>query len=250
MSWSTSSIDCPASARRRSRRPSSSLSCVSSPAAGSSRHRTRGFATSARAIPTSLRWPCESSLGIASATPARPSSSSTGAVSAESARGVETVSPIVRQTEGRCAATSRFSRTVRSSNSSIDCHVRASPRRARACGGRPVRSSPSSSTRPCERTKPVIASMKVVLPAPFGPIRPTSCPSPTSRSTSTTACTPPKLTEIPVASGPGSSAVTGHVDGAHDVRRSAGGRGGHHERLRLAAELAAASSRTPTGTGG
>src|SRR4029077_10754178 len=41
--------------------------------------------------------------------------------------------------------------------------------------------------------------MKVVLPAPFGPIRPTSCPSTTSRSTSTTACTPPNRTEIPVA---------------------------------------------------
>src|SRR5262245_46513250 len=41
--------------------------------------------------------------------------------------------------------------------------------------------------------------MNVVLPAPFGPIRPTSCPSPTSRSTSTTARTPPNRTEIPVA---------------------------------------------------
>src|SRR5262245_1339646 len=41
--------------------------------------------------------------------------------------------------------------------------------------------------------------MNVVLPAPFGPMRPTRRPSPTSRSTSTTACTPPKLTEIPLA---------------------------------------------------
>src|SRR5690349_20371672 len=41
--------------------------------------------------------------------------------------------------------------------------------------------------------------MNVVLPAPFGPISPTSRPGPTSRSTSTTAWTPPKLTEIPVA---------------------------------------------------
>ena len=44
----------------------------------------------------------------------------------------------------------------------------------------------------------MIASMNVVLPAPFGPIRPTSCPSSTARSTSSTACTPPKRTERPV----------------------------------------------------
>src|SRR5436190_6982114 len=41
--------------------------------------------------------------------------------------------------------------------------------------------------------------MNVVLPAPFGPIRPTSLPSPTSSPTSTTARTPPKLTETPAA---------------------------------------------------
>ena len=50
--------------------------------------------------------------------------------------------------DGRWAATVRFSLTVRSSNSSVLCQVRASPRRARACGGSPARSRPSSSTRP------------------------------------------------------------------------------------------------------
>ena len=55
-----------ASTSARSRRPSSSLSCVSSPAAGSSRQTSRGFATSARAMPTSLRCPCDSSLGSSS----------------------------------------------------------------------------------------------------------------------------------------------------------------------------------------
>ena len=200
MSWSTRSIAWPSSARPRSRAPSSSLSRVSRPAAGSSRHTTRGFgderprdpdqlALSLRQLARAIAPPCPR----ARAAPGRAS------ISAECGPGAETVSRIVRQADVRCEATSRFSPTERSSNSSIDCHVRARPRRARTCGGAPVRSSPSSSTRPSQRTKPLIASMNVVLPAPFGPIRPTSCPSPTSRSTSTTAWTPPNRTEIPVA---------------------------------------------------
>ena len=125
--------------------PSSSLSCVSRPAAGSSRQTSRGFATSARAIPTSLRCPCESSLGSRVGDRLEPEQLQRRVDLRRVPRsGGETVSRIVRQTDGRCEATSRFSRTVRSSNSSIDCHVRASPRRARACGGSPVRSCPSS----------------------------------------------------------------------------------------------------------
>ena len=53
-----------------------------------------------------------------------------------------------RATTARSAATTRFSRTSRSSNSSVLCHVRARPRRDRACGGSRPRSCPSSSTRP------------------------------------------------------------------------------------------------------
>src|SRR6478735_3415300 len=41
-----------------------------------------------------------------------------------------------------------------------------------------------------------MASTKVVLPAPLGPINPTSSPGSTSRSTSTTAWTPPNDTEM------------------------------------------------------
>jgi len=44
-----------------------------------------------------------------------------------------------------------------------------------------------------------MASMKVVLPAPFGPIRPTSSPGSMSKSTPATARTPPKLTDTPRA---------------------------------------------------
>ena len=67
MSWSIRSVAVPASAICRSCRPSSPLSWVSRPAAGSSRHRRRGCIAIARATPTSFRCPCVSSLGIASA---------------------------------------------------------------------------------------------------------------------------------------------------------------------------------------
>ena len=63
-------------------------------------------------------------------------------------RAVRRARPRSARNEGRSAATVRFSRTVRSSNSSVLCQVRARPRRARTCGGIPVRSRPSSSTLP------------------------------------------------------------------------------------------------------
>ena len=201
MSWSMSNIDCPASTSRRSRRPSSSLSCVSRPAAGSSRQTRRGFAASARATPTSLRWPWDSSSGRASTSPWRPSSESAAEICVGRRRVGARRPPLsVPQTDGRCAATRRFSRIVRSSNSSIDCQVRARPSRARACGGSPRQLAAVELDPPRRaRTKPVIASMKVVLPAPFGPIRPTSWPGAPRDRRRLTACTPPKLTETPIA---------------------------------------------------
>ena len=48
---------------------------------------------------------------------------------------------------------------------------------------------------PSALTNPVIASMHVVLPAPFGPISPTSAPAPTSNDTSDTARTAPNRTD-------------------------------------------------------
>ena len=62
-------------------------------------------------------------------------------------------------------------------------------------------------------TKPVTASMSVVLPAPFGPIRPTTSPGFTSNDTSLTATTEPKRTVSPlidnVAPGTGSTSAGG-----------------------------------------
>src|SRR3990172_5947780 len=59
---------------------------------------------------------------------------------------------------------------------------------------------PSSVTRPpVSGTKLLTAFMKVVLPAPFGPIRPMISPCSRVRSTPSTALTPSKWTRIPSA---------------------------------------------------
>jgi len=82
------------------------------------------------------------------------------------------------------AAAIKLSRTVKSSNNSSDWKVRVSPRCARSSGDFPSRSTPSNVTVPADSgVNPVMASMNVVLPAPFGPINPTSLPSVMSMST-------------------------------------------------------------------
>ena len=51
---------------------------------------------------------------------------------------------------------------------------------------------------PVVGTNPVMPSMNVVLPAPFGPMRPTSLPSSTVKSTASTARNPPNVTVMAV----------------------------------------------------
>ena len=72
----------------------------------------------------------------------------------DSATRLVNMSLSVVSNDGWWAATVRFSRTVRSSNSSIACHVRARPRRARACGLSSVMSAPSSVGRAAVRHEP------------------------------------------------------------------------------------------------
>ena len=71
----------------------------------------------------------------------------------------------------------RPSRTVRASKSSIRWKVRPRPRRDRAGAPLRVRSWCANSTRPpLGRRRPEHALNVVVLPAPFGPIRPVMRP--------------------------------------------------------------------------
>ena len=198
MSWSMRRTDRPPSTSARIRPPRVWLSSVSSPAAGSSMHSTLGLAASARATPTSLRWPCERSVGNTSAESARSSDSRITISSDTSSLRGRNRSRRKPRTSTRSDATCRFSMTVRSSNSSELCHVRPSPVRARMVDDSPLMSVPSNRTDPWAGTNPVMASIVVVLPAPLGPMRPTSDPALTSRSKLSTARLPPKETLSPL----------------------------------------------------
>ena len=72
-------------------------------------------------------------------------------------------------------------------------NVRAMPSRTMRCGGVRVRSLPSNTMRPSfGRYSRVIKLNSVVLPAPFGPIRPPMSPGLELQSeTSASATTPP-----------------------------------------------------------
>src|SRR5277367_4346311 len=66
------------------------------------------------------------------------------------------------------------------------------PRMAQISGGRPEMRAPSSRISPASgTTAPAMLLNRLVLPAPFGPIRPRISPSCTSKLISTLAATPP-----------------------------------------------------------
>src|SRR3954465_13097825 len=110
------------------------------------------------------------------------------------------------------------------------------PLRARACVPRPVMSSPRNRTRPAVGgCMPVMTLKSVVLPAPFGPIRPVIVPGSTEKLAPLTAVTPPKRTVTSSTSSSGRPfvAVSGcatdghllpHADGDWIARRAAFGR--------------------------
>src|SRR5947209_13494748 len=138
-----------------------------------------------------------------------------------------------------------------------DCwYVRARPSLARLRAGMPVTSSPNSSILPDVGGKsPEMTLNSVVLPAPFGPriARRSACE--TSRSTSRTACRPPKRRPTPLRrragaalSASGAACATYLLDDSVDDRPLVAdprkralhaGRGGAAGRRRFLAERAA-----------
>src|SRR5436309_8406086 len=80
-----------------------------------------------------------------------------------------------------------------------DCwYVRERPIFARVRAGKSVTSRPKSSIRPEVAGKsPQMTLKSVVFPAPFGPRMARRSPGATSRSTSRTACRPPKRRPTP-----------------------------------------------------
>ena len=118
------------------------LSCVSSPAAGSSMHTSFGRAASARAAETSLRWPWLISFGhplgeIADAEHVEGEVDTRGVAARVAGATRSSRKPPI---DWRSAATCRFSSTVRSSNSSSDCQVRPRPERGAPVGRQRSRS--------------------------------------------------------------------------------------------------------------
>ncbi len=79
-------------------------------------------------------------------------------------------------------------------NSSLFWNVRATPRRITLCGGTLSSSWPSNITEPSSGWYSLVITLKaVVLPAPLGPMRPTTFPASTSIDTSSRAVMPPNL---------------------------------------------------------
>src|SRR5262245_9437881 len=86
-----------------------------------------------------------------------------------------------------------LSRTVQPPKIVVRWNVRTTPRRAIACGGRPVIEAPSSRTSPAVGgNSPVMTLISVVLPAPFGPISARISVLGSVRSTPSSATRPPK----------------------------------------------------------
>ena len=230
---------------------SSAVSGALRPAAGSSRSRIDGATATARAIATSLRRPYGRSLTRSSRYSAS-SSSFTAATAVDENGGFvgRTTSVMYGRWLYPSEATMRFSRTVLASNSSSCWKERLTPCRARLNTGQSPIGSPLRRTVPCTGfTKPVIASISVVFPAPFGPIRPTTSPGATVTDASLTAVTPPKRTVMfdtsSVAGSTGSRATSGR-----DAAGRASGAGRLASRLSAPPSLFRSSALTLTAPSG
>src|SRR6266566_689751 len=160
----------------------STSSCVM-PAAGSSSRINSGSVESTIPSSTHCRWPCASwptRRSAAAVRPIRSSISSTRALA---------FSPRRR----RLAASQMFSRTERPSNTFGTCVLMPMPSRAISWGWALEMSCPRNSTWPWVGSSwPVSILKKVLLPAPFGPIRQRNSPSSSVKLTLRTARTPPK----------------------------------------------------------
>src|SRR6185312_6911688 len=108
------------------------------------------------------------------------------------------------------SAVRTFSSTVSQPNVCTRWNVRLRPRRALPLDDFWVRSTPSSTTRPPTGLRiPETTSKSVVLPAPFGPMMPTTSPASARMLTSSRATIPPKRTVTPAMSkiGPAAGAA-------------------------------------------
>ena len=154
------------------------------PAPGSSSSTNAGSVASARATPSRRSWPCGSSPADRVPVERR------AAAISSSARARAVARPGAR----RRAPRPRCSRE-RSALGTSGCAGRSARSRRGRAGAGSSRSRParSSSTLPeVGASNPVSTFTSVDLPAPFGPIRPTTSCRCSSSVTSSSACTPVK----------------------------------------------------------
>ena len=184
----------PASCSSRTDRTTSAKAGTSAsgkPAAGSSMRTNRGVVARARATPRRRSSPCASEPAAVSAYDARCNDPSSSPARRRASRGGAPTPS---------AATSTFSRTDRLRNERLCWKVLASPARPRRCGLQRVMSRPSSSTEPSSgKSKPVRTLTSVDLPAPFGPMSPTTSFRWSSRVTPWSAWTPSNERETSAA---------------------------------------------------
>src|SRR5437870_2906647 len=177
------------------------------PAAGSSSSSNAGFAASARANSSRRCSPKARLAASSSRLWARSKNSSVRSISSR----VRRDPPSQRRRKCTCArcspefwATQRFCQTVSWPNRRMFWKVRAMPCVTRSCGDMSEMSAARNRTRPAvSGNRPQIRLTIVLLPDPFGPIRPKISPAATERSTPSTARTPPKCFVSPLSSSTG-----------------------------------------------
>ena len=204
---STRSTAQPVSSRTASiRSPSRSASVSSRPDAGSSRSRSRGSSTIARANSTIRAMPIGSEPASSLRTAVRPHRSSTSfdALRRRSRSRDRRVGNITRSARKpppppcHSSAASTLSSTDSQPKVWTRWNVRRRPRRERCTADFDVTSLPARTTRPSLGSRtPEMTSKSVVLPAPFGPMMPSTSPALASRLTPLNAAMPPNRTLIP-----------------------------------------------------
>src|SRR5690606_16193567 len=177
----------PRSLSRKRMARMSSTSAVDSPAMASSATSRAGAAASARASSSLRRSTWVRSAELSCARPAKPTSSRIATASASASPAPS------RSGRAYCSGISRFSSTDMLRNGRGIWKLRVMPRRTRRYAGRRVTSRPLKITAPpSQGSAPEMQLIIVVLPEPFGPIRPRRSPSNRCMLTPSSARKPPK----------------------------------------------------------
>src|SRR5580704_8946454 len=178
-----------------------------SPAIGSSSSNSRGIVASAMASSSSRCSPWLISATSTSARAPSPTPASAARAGSRSA-GSRRASRQKRNEWPACACTASatLSSAVKSGNSEVIWNERARPSAARRSGRSAVMSWPAKKTRPASGAiSPASWPIRVVLPAPFGPITACSSPAPTASAMSSDATMPPNCFDNPSVRSNGSA---------------------------------------------